>query len=796
MIGTKLYDAGYRDLVSVAPPGAELSAGTSLRADDLGKIPAVKGANGWHGYPWMTSQPTREQVQTYDSWGANIGLRGTSFPGLDIDSSSPKLVALVEQIAREHLGPAPRRVGRPPRSLLVYRSNEPLSRVALEIGEGEERHLVEFLGHGRQYLVYGQHPTAGAYEWTTTPLWDLPASKLSLVSAEAVDKFFGALATLLTEKGVPCHRVGTGAVVEDGTFPEQEELLAPSPEALRDVVDSIPNDAAFADRDDYIKMGHAIKGACGDDESMGIELFLSWAARWTEGENDPETVRADWRRMHPPFRLGWKWLAARAARTTVAVHEFSAVPDWRDMADRPVGSSPHGPNLYTDDWIAEQILPDVRSQMRYDYPNGRWHVWDGVAWKEDSGGASGESVLFALRRLAERLIARAATVSETDAKAIHKVVARLGEYPTQSRVTSMLEMREGVRCDVDTFDQNVMELNTPGGIVDLTTGEIRPCDPDAMHSRATTATPAPSADAPIWLKFIEEVTNGDDELARYLQKMAGYCLTGTVREHTLTFVWGPGGNGKSVWLNTLSAIMGSYSTPAPLTAFFRGAGDQHPTDLAGLMGARLVTAPETQAGRVWDDQKIKAVTSGDPIRARFMRQDYVEFQPRFKLIVVGNHAPQVEQVDDAMKRRLNIVPFTFKPKVPDVDLMQKLEAEYPAILRWAIDGCLMWGREGLTAPKAVRDRTAAYFEEEDMIRQWMKECCKLDVDAQVSRAELYDSWKMWATDRGEHPGSLRMFRGELAPVLEELPVADRKVGDRDSRVAGYHGIDLKNRSFT
>jgi len=503
-------------------------------------------------------------------------------------------------------------------------------------------------------------------------------------------------------------------------------------------------------------------------------------------------VRSDWRRMHAPYRVGWYTLTRYAPGIAVAQQEFEADPAAIPV---PVASSPNSPNLYTDDWLSEQILSEVATHMRYNHPNQRWHIWDDAAWSEDTGGVAAEQILFSLRRLSQKLSIRAGNLGEKEAEAIHRARKRIGEYPTQTRVTHMLEMRSGVRCDVDTFDQNAMELNTPGGIIDLATGEMRPSDPDAMHSRITGATPGLSSGseaAPLWHSFLNDVTQGDRDLQRYLQKLSGYCLTGLVREHALTFVWGPGGNGKSVWLNTIAKVMNSYATPAPLTAFFRTSGDAHPTDLAGLMGARLVTAPETQAGRVWDDQKIKAVTSGDPIRARFMRQDFVEFTPRFKLIVVGNHAPQMAQVDDAMKRRLNIVPFTFKPETPDVELMEKLEAEYPAILRWMIDGCLAWAREGLEPPEVVVEKTEVYFKEENTIRSWLIDCCDVGEDRRVSRQAMYTSWRTWCDLNGEHPDSARNFKNKLQPIMDRLPVRDRKVGEAGSRVAGYWGIGLKN----
>ena len=146
-------------------------------------------------------------------------------------------------------------------------------------------------------------------------------------------------------------------------------------------------------------------------------------------------------------------------------------------------------------------------------------------------------------------------------------------------------------------------------------------------------------------------------MMRFLQQIVGYCLTGDTREHALFFIYGPGGNGKSVFLNTVSAIIGDYATTAAMDTFVASKSDRHPTDLAGLRGARLVAASETEEGRAWAEAKIKAITGGDPISARFMRQDFFTYRPQFKLVIVGNHKPVLKNVDDAAERRFNIIPF-------------------------------------------------------------------------------------------------------------------------------------------
>ena len=209
--------------------------------------------------------------------------------------------------------------------------------------------------------------------------------------------------------------------------------------------------------------------------------------------------------------------------------------------------------------------------------------------------------------------------------------------------------------------------------IDLRTGqEYAPRREDYCTKIAAVA-PADVA-TPLWRDFLDRITAGDADLQCYLRRMAGYCMTGDTSEHVLFFQYGSGANGESVFINTLRAIWGDYACAAPMTIFMASQTDQHPTDLAMLRGVRLVVAQETEVGREWAEAKIKAITGGEPIRARFMRQDFFEYTPQFKLVIVGNHRPALRSVDEAMRRRIHLVPFivTIPPNERDKELFEKL----------------------------------------------------------------------------------------------------------------------------
>jgi putative DNA primase/helicase len=245
----------------------------------------------------------------------------------------------------------------------------------------------------------------------------------------------------------------------------------------------------------------------------------------------------------------------------------------------------------------------------------------------------------------------------------------------------------------------------------------------------------------------------------------GYSLTGSTREHALFFLWGKGRNGKSVFISTIRGILADYHRAAAIETFTDAKHASHPTDLAGLHGARLVTSIKTEDGRNWAEKKIKALTGGDAISARFMRQDFFEYVPEFKLLIAGNHKPKLRSVDEAIKSRFNLIPFTvwIPPERRDPDLSEKLKAEWPGILQWMVEGCLEWQRRGLDPLKAVVDATNEYLTGEDAVLAWMDECCELEPDNWTPRTKLYHSWTSWAEKTGENVSySARDFYAKLA----------------------------------
>ena len=216
-------------------------------------------------------------------------------------------------------------------------------------------------------------------------------------------------------------------------------------------------------------------------------------------------------------------------------------------------------------------------------------------------------------------------------------------------------------------------------------------------------------------------------------------------------------------MNVITTILGDYAANAPMDTFMETRSDRHPTDLAGLRGARFVSSIETEQGRRWNESKVKAITGGDKVSARFMRQDFFEYVPQFKLVIAGNHKPSIRNVDEAMKRRLHLIPFTITipPERRDGKLTEKLLLERDGILAWAAEGCGLWRQVGLKLPKVVVDATDEYFDEEDAIGEFLDEECQRHPQVRVSVADIFQRWQEWANRRGEYIGTSRWLMQQL-----------------------------------
>ncbi|WP_081025868.1 phage/plasmid primase, P4 family, partial [Ralstonia solanacearum] len=481
--------------------------------------------------------------------------------------------------------------------------------------------------------------------------------------------------------------------------------------------------------------------------------------------------------LYPPEEATDGWDAADAVAEGFDIAAFITHGPRLQMHDVAVDAEPvfgSDESVWgTEDALALAFTRRYHRDWRYVAAWGRWLVWDGHRWRTEDTLAATDLI---------RNVCRNAAVNADNPK----LAAKLATSGTVGGVERLARADRRHAATTGEWDADPWLLNTPGGVVDLRTGRQRAHDRADRMTKITTATPG--GDCPTWRQFLAEVTGGDAELQAYLQRMAGYALTGSTQEHALFFLYGTGANGKSVFVNTLATILGDYAVNAAMDTFMETRADRHPTDMAGLRGARFVAAIETEQGRRWAESKVKNLTGGDKISARFMRQDFFEFFPQFKLFVAGNHKPAIRNIDEAMKRRLHLIPFTITvpPERRDKHLQQKLLAERDGILAWAIQGCLDWQRLGrLQPPQQVLDATEEYFEAEDALGRWLDERCVREANAKTLTAELFNDWKQWADSSGEFVGSQRRFSDLL--ITRGVEKWRNTAGLR-----GFRGVSLKH----
>jgi putative DNA primase/helicase len=432
------------------------------------------------------------------------------------------------------------------------------------------------------------------------------------------------------------------------------------------------------------------------------------------------------------------------------------------------------PPEFSDEALALRFAERHAADLRFVAAFGRWHEYDDVRWRADDTLHAFDQARHVCREAANECAKRRVAVSLASAKTV-AAVERLAR--SDRRLAAI----------PDQWDVDAWLLNTPGGVIDLRTGEVRRHRAADYMTKMTGVAADASCQISTWRKFLDRIFGGDPELIAFMRRVAGYALTGTTSEHALFFLYGTGANGKSTFLNAITGCLGDYHRTSPIETFTASAAERHPTDLAGLRGARLVTAAETEEGRRWAESKIKSLTGGDRIAARFMRQDFFEFTPTFKLIVAGNHKPGLRSVDEAIRRRFHLVPFlvTIPPEERDDTLPESLKTEWPGVLAWAIGGCLEWQERGLAPPLAVQAATAAYLEAEDAIATWIQEVGERDENVWESSTALYRSWKTWAERAGEHAGSLKKFSQRLEDRSAVLGI--RKARDGQGH-RGFYGL--------
>lgn len=444
------------------------------------------------------------------------------------------------------------------------------------------------------------------------------------------------------------------------------------------------------------------------------------------------------------------------------------------LKDSPVAASDaldrHGRGEFELDGIghAERFALMHKDHARYCVQEEKWYVYKTTRWQQST--------------------VEAQALAKETARTIEDQAARkkAGSKHGVKEILFLASSEPGMFVHAEQFDGDLMRFNCQSGTIDLHTGTVHKHTPSDLLRKLSPVRYQPSASCPRWLAFLGTVCGGDDELIGYIQRVCGYLLTGDVSEQCLFFLYGEGCNGKSVFCSVLQHILGSYAVRVPIDAVMRSErGGGATPDMVKLQGARLAVTTELEAGQTFAEALIKNITGGDRIVARALYSNPVEFEPTHKLLLYGNHKPEIRGVDHGIWRRMRLIPFTvtITDSQRDPHLLDKLRAESYAILAWMVEGCLDWQRDGLGVPRAVREATEMFRSESDAVARFIEECCIRADGVETPKSVIYERFKSWCEANGEP-----VLSGK---ALSPRMVAHGVIDGRKNKARTWVGLSLK-----
>jgi putative DNA primase/helicase len=476
-----------------------------------------------------------------------------------------------------------------------------------------------------------------------------------------------------------------------------------------------------------------------------------------------------------------KYKPGTAARVAVEIQErtpsVEVDPESGEIKEFPL----------TDAGNAERLVHYYGKDLRYCAQWGRWLCWNGWKWEsDDTGNAKVHQLALATVR---RMQKEAVEAQDSDRR------KALGEWgfkcESRSRIENMVSMASrmaGIPVVPSDLDAHPWLINLRNGVYDLKHGELFPHNQSLLLTRGITVDYDPDAKCEKWKQFLLQVLDNDADLLKYVWKATGYSLTGDCSEQCFFFLHGnTGNNGKSTFVETLLALFGDYARQTPTETLMAKMGDAGiSNDIARLKDARFVAAPETEDGKRLNEGLIKRLTGGDTITARFMHQEFFEFKPQFKVWMTGNHRPEIRGTDDAIWRRVALIPFqvTIPKEDRNPHLKEELLDELPGILTWAINGYKAWRENRLGRPGSIAEAVQDYRVSQDKLGAFLDDHTEQDSNFTVKAGELYRSYSQWAKESGEYPMSLTKFGNAM-----------RERGEGSVEISGskfYRGRKLKD----
>lgn len=442
---------------------------------------------------------------------------------------------------------------------------------------------------------------------------------------------------------------------------------------------------------------------------------------------------------------------------------------------------------YDDTGNADRFIDRYGNLYKYSYIANKFYIYDGMKWKIDDKGSIRKLIDEMIESIKNEKVLHSEDVTEEEAREVFQKFYKKTRG-TQAKKNIMNELMHRRPATPDDFDKDDMLINVANGYIDLTSRELYKHDINKMFSQITNTDYTEKMQPAVWLDFLNDIFAGDQKVIRYIQKALGYSLTGSTREQIMFILFGKGRNGKSIFVEVISEILGDYSNNMQAKSLMVKKNDNVNTDIARLSKARFVTSSEPNEGFRFDEGLIKQLTGGDKVTARFLYAEEFEYTPKFKIWVSTNHKPIIRGTDDGIWRRLVLIPFDVQipEEKVDKDLKYKLLREAPAILNWMAEGAYMWMQEGLAMPEKLKEAVQKYRNEMDTLGQFIEDCCKVDKNSSEKVSNLHQAYKTWSNDNLTSTKVLGMK--SFSQKMEERFVKESR---RDANY--FIGIEIDNK---
>ncbi|MBF0419617.1 MAG: bifunctional DNA primase/polymerase [Magnetococcales bacterium] len=730
----------------VSDPRCKISPSSTIKY--LGKTPSRFNAEGdvigiKH---WTKYTATDADIK---AWIADprlgICVQTRRVRAFDIDVEDREVSSLISDVIQKITGPLPMRT-RPNsgKCLLVFKCPGNLTKQVINFEGG----IVEFLGNGQQFIAVGTHPSGVKYEWPNGLPESIPEINYEMVK-EVLEIVFMLCGTSKSPSSSPSSS-------------DRGEVLLKSWQ-------NDPVSQALHDRGLVLSIR-----ATGEHV-----LNCPWSNEHTDQDPGTSTM------FFPPHTGGFKGGGFRCFHAHCSDRTIKDLKRFLDLTpttetvfdDLDIDEElcePKSSKPLTDAGNAELFAEMHARNFHYIPAWGCWIYWNGRYWQKAETGEAFRAIKEVTRQREKEAL------GETDENIrAHKLkfAAKCQSKTSIEAVEKLARYEPGISIVPAILDSYTMLLNCQNGTIDLQTGLLRPHNRDDMLTKCLTISYDPNAKAQKWLDFITWAMSGDIEMVKYIQKIFGYCLTGATTEQVFMYFYGTGDNGKSVVLEVLVALLSVYAKRLSSESFMvQNTGNAIPNDIAALQGCRLVIANEVKEGRRLDESKIKELTGGDTITARYLHKEWFEYRPQFKIILVGNHKPTITGTDEGIWRRVRQILFKQKIEADRKDrlLLQKLLTQLPGILAWAVEGCLLWQKEGLGMPQPVADAVAEYRRDSDIIGDFLEQKVEPVENDGTYAHELYEKYAAWAKANGFHAVTSKM----LTRKLHERGFQSRKTNGR------------------